>query len=94
MLKLPPLDVGHSTFAATVAAYTGAAIVPGNRVDVLLNGDEIFPAKLRAIPSARKSINYAQYVFDEGEPPADIARALSERCRAGVAPSRLHPLSS
>ena len=85
VLKLPALDVGHSTFAATVAAYTGAAIVPGNRVDVLLNGDQIFPAKLRAISSAKKSINYAQYVFDEGEPSADIARALAERCRAGVA---------
>ena len=85
VLKLPALEVDHPTFAATVAAYTGAAVVPGNRVELLLNGDEIFPAKLRAISSARKSINYAQYVFDEGEPSADIARALSERCRAGVA---------
>ena len=73
VLKLPALQVDHPTFAATVAAYTGAAILPGNRVEILLNGDEIFPAKLRAISSARKSINYAQYVFEEGEPSADIA---------------------
>jgi cardiolipin synthase A/B len=85
VLKLPALEVGHPSFAATVAAYTGAAVVPGNRVEILLNGDEIFPAKLRAISSARKSISYAQYVFEEGEPAADIARALVERCRAGVA---------
>ena len=84
ILKLPSLEVGHATFASTVAAYTGSAVVGGNRVEILLNGDEIFPAKLRVIRSARKTINYAQYVFEEGQPAADISRALAERCRAGV----------
>ncbi len=45
---------------------------------------EIFPAKLEVIRAARKSITYAQYVFEEGAPAADIAQALAERCRAGV----------
>src|SRR5882672_9135443 len=84
VLQLPALEMGHPSFAATVAAYTGSAAVSGNRVEILLNGDEIFPAKLRAIRSARKSINYAQYVFDEGQPSVDIANALAERCRAGI----------
>jgi cardiolipin synthase A/B len=84
VLQLPRLEVGHATFAATVAAYTGSALVGGNRVEILLNGDHIFPAKLRLIRSARKTINYAQYVFEEGQPAADIARAFAERCRAGV----------
>jgi len=59
-------------------------VLGGNKVDVLLNGEEIFPAKLEAIRSARKSITFAQYVFEEGAPAADIAQALAERCRAGV----------
>jgi cardiolipin synthase len=84
VLQLPSLEVGHVTFASTVAAYTGSAVVGGNRVELLLNGDEIFPAKLRLIRSARKTINYAQYVFEEGRPAADMARAFAERCRAGV----------
>ena len=84
VLQLPVLEVGHSTFAATLSAYTGAAVVNGNRVEILLNGDEIFPAKLRAIRSARKTINYAQYVFEEGQPSAEVSAALAERCRAGV----------
>jgi len=84
VLQVPNLQVGHATFASTVAAYTGSAVVGGNRVEILLNGDQIFPAKLRAIRSARKTINYAQYVFEDGQPAADIARALAERCRAGV----------
>jgi len=84
VLRLPALEMGHPTFAATVAAYTGSPVVGGNRVEVLLNGDEIFPAKLRAIRSARRTINYAQYVFEEGKPAQEVAQALAERCRAGV----------
>jgi cardiolipin synthase len=84
VLQLPALEMGHPSFAATVAAYTGSSVVGGNRVEVLLNGNEIFPAKLRAIRSARKTINYAQYVFEEGRPADEIAQALAERCRAGV----------
>ena len=82
--KLPDLRVGDASFQSTMVAYTGAAVLSGNRVDVLLNGDEIFPAKLAAIRSARKTITYAQYVFEEGEPAADTVGALAERCRAGV----------
>lgn len=85
VLQLPALEVGHPTFAATLAAYVGAAAVSGNHVDILLNGDEIFPAKLRAIKGARISINYAQYVWEEGQESLDIANALADRCRAGVA---------
>lgn len=83
-LQLPALAMGEPAFQATLVAYTGAAVVPGNRVDILLNGEEIFPAKLTAIREARRTITYAQYVFEEGEPAADTARALAERCRAGV----------
>ncbi len=84
VLQLPELEVGHPSFAATLAAYTGAKVVPGNRVELLLNGDEIFPAKLRLIKGARRSINYAQYVWEEGQPSEDVANALADRCRAGV----------
>jgi cardiolipin synthase len=83
-LELPALRLGDPSFQATMVAYTGAAVLPGNRVDILLNGEEIFPAKLEAIRAARKTITYAQYVFEDGEPAADTAEALAERCRAGV----------
>ena len=84
-LVLPSLTVGDRAFADTVTGYTEAPIVGGNRITVLLNGDEIFPAKLAIIRAATKTINYAQYVFEEGQPADDVARALAERCRAGVA---------
>ena len=83
-LELPALQMGEPAFRSTLVAYTGNAVVPGNRVEVLLNGDQIFPAKIAAIRAARKSITYAQYVFEEGAPAADTAQALAERCRAGL----------
>ena len=58
-LRLPALEVGRPSFAATMAAYTGAAVTHGNRVNILLNGEEIFPAKIAAIRAARQTINYA-----------------------------------
>jgi cardiolipin synthase len=84
VLTLPSLEVGNPTFASTLSAYAGTTVVSGNRVEILLNGDEIFPAKLRIIKAARKSINYAQYVWEEGKPSEDIANALAERCRGGL----------
>jgi len=83
-LELPALEVQQPAFAATLGAYTGTAVVGGNRVGILLNGEEIFPAKLAAIRKAKKTINYAQYVFEDGRPAKDIASALAQRCRAGV----------
>ena len=83
-LELPSLQMGEPAFRSTLVAYTSSAVLGGNRVDVLLNGDQIFPAKIAAIKAARKSITYAQYVFEEGTPAADTAQALAERCRAGI----------
>src|SRR5881296_1861401 len=83
-LELPTLDIKQPAFAATLGAYTGTTVVGGNRIEILLNGDEIFPAKLALIRKARTTINYAQYVFEDGPPAEEVAAALAERCRAGV----------
>jgi cardiolipin synthase len=83
-LALPPLRLGEPSFFPTIEAYTSAPIVGGNQVDVLLNGDEIFPAMLKAIRGARKTISYAQYFYEDGPVARDFAEAFAERCRAGV----------
>ena len=81
---LPPLAAGNPAFAATMEAHTSSPIIAGNHVDVLLNGDEIFPAKLAAIRGARATIAYAEYFYADGQPAREIAEALADRCRAGV----------
>ena len=71
-------------FGRVLGAMLGPAILPGNRFDVLVNGDEIFPAMLAAIREARKTITFETYIYWSGAIGAEFAEALSERARAGV----------
>jgi cardiolipin synthase A/B len=82
--SVPVLRVGEGSFFATLEAYTQVPIVGDNRVEILLNGDEIFPTRLDAVRSARHTITFAQYYYEDGPVARDIAEALAERCRAGV----------
>ena len=82
-LALPKLAAEEPAFLPTIEAYTSAAH-GGNSVRLLLNGDQIFPAQLEAIRSARQTISYAQYFYEGGPIGLEIAEALAERCRAGI----------
>ena len=83
-VALPTLALGEPSFFPTLEAYASAPIVGGNTVDVLLNGEQTFPAQLTAIRSAKKTINYAQYFYEDGLIADELATALAERCQAGV----------
>ena len=81
---VPNVALGEPSFFPTIEAHTNAPILSGNRVEILLNGDEIFPAMLNAIRSARRSITYAQYLYQDSAIAYELAEAFAERCRAGV----------
>jgi cardiolipin synthase len=83
-VALPALALGEPSFFPTLEAYASAPIVGGNAVEVLLNGEQIFPSMLEAIRGARRTITYAQYFYEDGPVARDVAEALAERCRAGV----------
>jgi cardiolipin synthase A/B len=83
-LTLPPLVLGEPSFFPTLEAYSSAPIVGGNRVDILLNGEQSFPAQAQAVRAARRSITMAQYWYEDGLVARDLTNALAERCRAGV----------
>jgi cardiolipin synthase len=82
--KIPNILVGEPSFFPTIEAYTDAPIVGGNRIDLLFNGDETFPAMLRDIRTAKSTITFAQYLYEEGAISYEFAQAFSDRCRAGV----------
>jgi cardiolipin synthase A/B len=82
--ELPDIAVGEPTFFPTLVAHTDAPILGGNRIDILLNGDETFPAMLRDIKNARQTITFAQYLYESGAIAYEFAYAFAERCRAGV----------
>jgi cardiolipin synthase len=71
-------------FRREMGVLLGPAILPGNRVTDLENGDEIFPAMLDAIRSARRTITFETYIYWSGDIGKRFADALSERARAGV----------
>jgi cardiolipin synthase len=83
-VSLPDVELGDPSFYPTLQAYAGAPIVGGNTVTILLNGEQIFPAMLAAIQSARTSIVFAQYYYENGDTARALAEALAERSRAGV----------
>ena len=71
-------------FGRALGVLLGPAILEGNRLEVLLNGDEIFPAMLSAIRGAQTSINFESYIYWSGSIGREFAEALSSRARAGV----------
>jgi cardiolipin synthase len=76
-------------FHRAMGVLLGPAIVSGNHVDTLLNGEEIFPAMLAAIDDAEQSITFETYIYWQGEVGQEFARRLAARARAGV---RVHVL--
>jgi cardiolipin synthase len=80
----PDVRIGEPAFVRALEAHTMGGLVDGNRVDVLLNGDEIFPAMLAAIRAARTTITFANFIYEDGAIADEMAQALAERCRAGV----------
>jgi cardiolipin synthase len=82
--EMPDVLLGDASFFPTIAAHTNAPIFAGNRVELLFNGDETFPAMLKAIRSAKKSVTYLQYLYQDGAIAYEFAEALADRCRAGV----------
>ena len=71
-------------FRRAMGVLLGPSITEGNRFEVLLNGDRIFPSMLEAIRGARHSITFETYIYWAGDIGRAFADALAERARAGV----------
>ncbi len=75
----------HDTqFLRAMGVMLGPGHVGGNKVDALLNGDQIFPAMLDAIRSASKTITFETYIYWSEEIGHEFADAFTERAAAGV----------
>ena len=62
----------------------GVPATEGNHLEVLRNGNEIFPAMLEGIRGAGRTIDLLTFVYWKGEVGERFAEALAERARAGV----------
>src|SRR5947207_5784102 len=90
MGKQPGEEIAHiysarsPEFRQTAVSLLGPNIVPDNNITTLVNGNQIFPAMLSAIRSAKQSINFETYTFWDGEIAHQFTEALAERAQAGV----------
>ena len=57
---------------------------PGNRLEMLIDGDQAFPAMLEAIERATSFVHLETYILADDEVGRLFSRALCERARAGV----------
>ena len=80
----PVVEQRITAVRRTLEGVMGIPATEGNAIDVLRNGDEIFPAMLESIAAARKTIDFLTFVYWEGEIGRKFAEALSERAEAGV----------
>jgi cardiolipin synthase len=73
----------EADFPLTVALLTGAMLLTGNQVEVILDGG-VFPRLWEDLRSAKTSILLQMYYAGRGQVAETLATILIERARAGV----------
>jgi cardiolipin synthase A/B len=76
--------VADPQFEREMGTLLGPAILSGNQITALQNGDQIFPAMLKAIRAAQYTIDFETYIYWSGQTGEEFAQALVERARAGI----------
>jgi cardiolipin synthase len=71
-------------FVGSALALADPVLVSGNKIELLHNGDEFFPAMLKAIRAAKKTVNFEAFIFYSDEVGTQFRDAFCERARAGV----------
>jgi cardiolipin synthase A/B len=77
-------SVHADDFLYTLQSTCQAPLHHGNRIEVLTNGAEFYPAMLEAIRGATRSVNMECYIFQPGKIANQFIEALSDRARKGV----------
>ena len=77
-------SVDDPQFRRSMGVLLGPPILEGNKVEVLLNGEQIFPSMLAAIRGAQHTITFETYIYWSGTIGKEFTDALIERARAGV----------
>lgn len=72
-------------FLRSMGLLLGPPVITGNRFEMLLNGDRIFPSMLEGIRSARHTITFETFIYWSGEIGEQVAQALADKAREGVA---------
>jgi len=66
------------------SALPGPPMTPGNAIEILENGEKIFPSMLAAIASAKKTVDFEAYIFWSGEVGDKFRDAFVEAASHGA----------
>ena len=79
-----PISVSEPEFPLMATMATGAWLAPGNRVELMLNGDQTYPRLWDDLRSAQRSITLQLYYGAPGRMADTLGQILRERAKAGV----------
>lgn len=85
-----PPAVSEPLFCRSVELFTGTAIRAGHRIEVLANGEEMFPKLWDDLRAATRSITLQMYYCNPGVMANLLRSVLAERAQAGVRVLFLH----
>jgi cardiolipin synthase len=77
-------SVRSPEFLAAVAGTAGAPVRAGGTAQLLNNGVAFFPALVKDLRAAQRTIHFSVYIWEPGEASDQVFAALIERARAGV----------
>ncbi len=78
------LDAGDRHFVEDFKLLTYTVMYPGNDLEILLNGEQTYPALLDELKQARELITWHVFWHKPGQLSDDLHEILCERARAGV----------
>jgi len=78
-----PVAPGEDEFSLAVSLLTGAELLPGNQIEIVLDG-AVFPRLWADLRNARTLITIQMYYAIAGEVTATLEKILVERALAGV----------
>jgi len=83
-LTLEPPKPESVELLTLMSQQTGATVLAGNRVKLLVNGDAIFPAMLQSIRRANHTVHLLTYIYWTGDIAQQFAQALMDAASRGV----------
>lgn len=83
--EMLPAELGRlHRLADFIGRVVERPLVPGNKLEFLVNGEQAYPAMLEAIEGAQKNITLCTYIFDKDKWGFRFADALAAAVRRGV----------
>lgn len=77
-------EVNSREFLVGISGIVNSPLQKGGSIELLNNGDEIFPSMLEAIRGAKRTVNFSAYIWEPGKCSDMVLEAMTAKAREGV----------